>query len=166
MTAEAPTRQPAPMRTCGPIVACGPTIVPAPIWAAGCTIADGSISGAVGHQPEQQLAFGDDLVVQVRRRLREGERGPPASERDLEAKAVARDDLATELRVVDPAQVHSSVGGRVAPLEQEQGRHLRQRLEHQDAGHERGARKMALEELFVDGDVLDGDQPASGLVRR
>ena len=32
------------------------------------------------------------------------------------------------------------------------------------AGHQRRAREMALEELFVDGDVLDGDQPPARLV--
>ena len=61
--------------------------------------------GAVGHQAEQQLGFGHDLIADVRRRLRARERRAPPAERDLEPQPIARHDLAAELRVVDAAQV-------------------------------------------------------------
>ena len=164
MTADAPIRQFAPIRTCGPIIACGPIVVPSPICARGWTIADGSISVRSGTRPEQQLGLGDDLIADVRRRLRPRERGAPPAERDLEPQAIAGHDLTAELRVVDAAQVDARVGRRVLALQQQDRRHLRQRLEHQHAGHQRRARKMSLEELFVDGDVLDRDEPPAGVV--
>ena len=43
-------------------------------------------------------------------------------------------------------------------------RRLRQRLDHQHRRHQRLVRKVALEELFVDGDVLERDQPLSRLM--
>ena len=51
---------------------------------------------------------------------------------------------------------------RDAPAEQR--RDLRQRLDHQHARHDRRTREMPLKELLVDGDVLDGDDAAPGLV--
>ena len=41
---------------------------------------------------------------------------------------------------------------------------LRQRFDHQHRRHQRLARKVALEELLTDGEVLGGDEPASRLV--
>ena len=58
-----------------------------------------------------------------------------------------------------PRSATRARGGPVAALEQQQRRHLRQRLDHQHRRHQRRAREMALEELFVDGDVLDRHQP-------
>ena len=52
----------------------------------------------------------------------------------------------------------------VLAVQQQDGRDLRQRLEHQHARHQRRAGKMPLEELFVDGDVLDRDEPPARLV--
>ena len=164
MTADAPMRQFAPMRTCGPIVACGPIVVPSPICARGWTIAVGSMSVRSGDQPEQQLGFGDHLVADVGRGLRPRERRAPPAERDFEPQPVAGHDLPAELGVVDAAQVDARVRRRVVALQQQDRRHLRQRLEHQHAGHQRRAGKMSLEELFVDGDVLDRDEPPAGLV--
>ena len=52
----------------------------------------------------------------------------------------------------------------VRPVHQQDGRDLRQRLDHQDARHHRRAGKMSLEEVLVDGDVLDRLDPPPGLV--
>ena len=49
-------------------------------------------------------------------------------------------------------------------MQQQQGRHLRKRLEHHDAGQHRRAGKVPLEEFFVDRDVLDGDKAPPGLM--
>ena len=120
--------------------------------------------GAIRDEAEQQLGFGDDLVADVGGGLRLRERGPLPAERDLEPQAIAGDDLAPELGAVDAAQVDARVRRRVFALQQQNRRHLRQRLEHQHAGHERQAREVPLEEFFVDGDVLDRDQPLAGVV--
>ena len=45
-------------------------------------------------------------------------------------------------------------------LEQQDRRHLRQRLDHQHRRHQRRAGKVAREELLVDRDVLDARRPA------
>src|SRR5688500_4418953 len=49
-------------------------------------------------------------------------------------------------------------------VEQQQRSGLRQRLDHQDRRHQRLVRKMSLEKIFVDGDVLERHQPLSRLV--
>ena len=59
-----------------------------------------------------------------------------------------------------------ALGGAPFALQQQNRRHLRQRFEHQHAGQRRRARKVALKEFFVDGDVLDGDETAARLVLR
>src|SRR5262249_29243822 len=46
----------------------------------------------VGNDAEEQLRLGDDLIADVGRRPRAGERRPPASERHLEAESIARHD--------------------------------------------------------------------------
>ena len=65
-----------------------------------------------------------------------------------------------ELRAVDAAQRRAV--RRVVPsaaCSEQHARRLGQRLDHQHARHQRRARKVSLEEVFVDGDVLDRDQP-------
>ena len=81
---------------------------PSPIVRRGCTIAVGSISRAVGHEAQQQLAFGDDLVVAIRRGLRARERGAPLAKRDFQTQPIARHHLPAELRVVDAALARST----------------------------------------------------------
>ena len=81
--------------------------------------------GLVGNEAEQQLALGDDLIVQVRRRLRTRERGSAPAERNLQPQPIARHDLAAELRVVDAAQVHPRVGRPVLALHQQNRGRLR-----------------------------------------
>ena len=49
-------------------------------------------------------------------------------------------------------------------VHQQDGRDLRQGLDHQHARHHRRAGKMPLKEIFVDGDVLDRHDPAAGLM--
>ena len=78
-------------------------------------------------------------------------------ERHFDAEPVTGHHLPSEFRVVHAAQRDSGQG-------QKQRRRLRERLDHQDAGQERLARKVPLEELFTDGDVLDHHDPLAGLV--
>ena len=111
ITAEAPTLQSGPIRTCGPTTACGPMVVPSPDFGGRMDDRRRMDLGAIGNQPEQQLALGDDLIVDKRRRLREGERAAALAERNLEAEPVARHDLPPELGVVDAAQVDARPRG-------------------------------------------------------
>ncbi len=120
--------------------------------------------GAIGHQAQQQFRFGDELIADVGRSVRPRQRGATAAERDLEPQPVAGEHLPPELRVVDAAQVGPGIGRRIVALQQENRRHLRERFQHQHAGHQRRARKVALEELLVDRDVLDGDETATRFV--
>jgi len=62
------------------------------------------------------------------------------------------------------AQVRPRGRARAVPIGQQQRGHLRERLDHQHARHERRAGKVTLEELLVDRHVLHGDQPVAGLV--
>ena len=118
----------------------------------------------VGHQDEQEIGFGDDLIADVRDRPRARERGTAAAERDFQPEPVARHDLPAELRVVHAAQIDAGVGRRPFALQQQNRRHLRQRFEHQHAGQRRRPGEMALEEFLVDRDVLDGHEAPAGLV--
>jgi len=118
----------------------------------------------VGDDAEEQLGFGHHLVADNRRRLRARQRGPPPPERDLEPQLVAGKHLAAEFRVVDATQVDARVRRRLLAVQQQHRRHLRQRLEHHHARQHRRARKVSLEEFFVDGDVLDRNQPPSCVV--
>ena len=138
--------------------------VPCPICARGWTSAVAIDLGAVRHHAEQQLGLGHDLIADVGGGLSARQRRAAPAERNLQAQHVARDDLAPELGVVDAAEIDAGIGRRVLTVQQQDGRDLRPRFEHQDGRHERRARKVALEEFLVDGDVLDGDQPAAGLV--
>ena len=79
---------------------------------------------ATGLDGDQQLRFGDDIAGHGRHRRDPHQHAAPAAERDLELQAIARHDLAPELRVVDAAQpAHSPPI--TAAGEQEQRRHLR-----------------------------------------
>jgi hypothetical protein len=52
----------------------------------------------------------------------------------------------------------------IGAVDEQQRRHLRERLDHQDARHQRRARKMSLEELLADADVLERDEALARLV--
>ena len=86
------------------------------------------------------------------------ESAAPSVERHLEPQTVAGHDLLAELGVVHAAQ------RRPAPPAIRKRRDLGQRLDHQHRRHQWRAGKVPLEELFVDGDVLDRHDPASRLV--
>ena len=119
----------------------------------------------VGHDAEQQLGFGHHLVADVRRRLRARERRAAPAERNLQPEPIARHDLAPELGVVDAAQRTRGRSG--APSSRCSSRTAAtcdSASSISTAGISGVPGKVALEELFVDGDVLDGDEPAARLV--
>jgi hypothetical protein len=120
--------------------------------------------GCTRIDPKKQFRLGRDLILDKRSRLRL--RQPPThrAEPHLEAQLVAGDDLLPELGVIDAAQRTPRRWRRLVPLEQENTGHLEERFDQQHAGHDRQARKVTLEEFFVDGDVLDRDEPNARLV--
>ncbi len=97
------------------------------------------------------------------------ERTARRAERDDELQLIAGDDVLAELGAVNAAQLHAETVAAAAVtarrrIEQQQRRRLRQRLDHEDRRHQRLVRKVSLEEIFVDGDVLERDQPLPRLV--
>ena len=117
-----------------------------------------------GFDPKQQVCFRHGLIVDERGGAYLGESRPNAAELDLESEPVARYHLPSEFRVVDAAEPHASARRCGSAIEQQHRRHLDEGLDHQHTGHQRSAREVTLEELFVDGDALDGDQSAARLV--
>ncbi len=120
--------------------------------------------GGGGLESHHQLGLGGDLVVDARDRAHARDRLTARAGRDLQGQAVARHDLQPELRIVHAAQPGAPDGGAPGTVHEQDGRDLGERLDHQDARHHRRAGKMPLEEVLVDGDVLNGLDPASGLV--
>ena len=118
----------------------------------------------LGHEGHDQLGLGHDRVADRGDGVGPRQLASPGAQRHLETQPIARHHLAPELRVVHTAQVGVPRRLAVGAVDQKQRGHLRQRLDHEDAGHQRCAGKMPLKEIFVDGDVLDGDQPLAGLV--
>ena len=106
---------------------------------------------------EHELRLRHELPSDLRGRAGAHDRTAPPIERHLELEPIAGHDLPAEFRVVDAAQRH-------AARRQQQRRHLGERLDHQHRRHQRRAGKMPLEELFVDGDVLDRHDPPTGLL--
>ena len=130
----------------------------------GCTCADGSISAPPARRP---------AAARPRRRpgLRPTARPWTRTSGPLRAPSVTsrrrRSPGTTWRRNLAPvhaAQRDVPVGMPGALLDEQQRRHLRQRLDHQHSRQQRRAREVALEELFVDGDVLDGDEALARLV--
>jgi len=98
------------------------------------------------------------------RGVRPGQVRAPGPEGDLQAQAVARDDRQAELRVVDPAQERGRTS--LGTVHQEKRGDLRERLDHQHAGHQRRTREMPLKEVLVDRDVLHGHDASPRLELR
>jgi hypothetical protein len=112
----------------------------------------------------QQGGFRRDLPVQAGDGAKLRERPAPRPRGHFQRQTVARDDAHAELRLVDAAQPGAAERRAVGRFHQQDRRHLRQRLDHEHAGHQRLARKMSLEDVFVDRDVLDGRQAPPRLV--
>ena len=122
------------------------------------------IDDAIGHERHHQLGLGNNRFTDRGDRMRPRQFAAASAERHFEAQPVARHYLPPELRIVDATEVGMARRLAVRSLHQEQRRDLRQRLDHEHARHQRRAGKVSLEEIFVDGDVLDGDEPFAGLV--
>jgi hypothetical protein len=91
-----------------------------------------------------------------------GQPRAPRAHRHLEPQAVAWHHRQSELRVVHAPQERSGDRAVAARLRQQDRRNLRERFDHQDARHQRRARKVTLEEFFANRDVLVGDDSRPG----
>ena len=141
-------------------------MVPSPIRADGCTRAVGSTYAGAGLDREQQLRLGDHAA---RRHTQ-----PPAPSRAVERRrpsvtsSVSRSPGTTcrrNLALLTPRSETRAVGTwRSRCSRMRTARHLRQRLDHQDRRHHRRAGKVSLEEIFVDREVLERDEPGARLV--
>ena len=147
------------------MVAFGPTVVPAPMTAAGSTLAVGWIDDAVALERHHQRGFGDHLIVDQRLAGDAGDRAALGDQPHRQADPVAGHDLAAELDAVDAAQRGPRLERLAVAVEQQDRRGLGQRLEHQHARHHRLAREMALEEVFADRHALHRLERAAALVR-
>ena len=106
---------------------------------------------------ENEIRFGDQAIIDHGRRRCANESATPSVEPNLEPETVAGHDMLPKLGVVHPAKRHT-------PARNQKRRDLSHRLDHQHRGHQGRAWKVPLKELFTDGDVLDGHNPASRLV--
>src|SRR5215471_66043 len=83
--------------------------------------------------------------------------GPPAGNFDLEAQLVAGADRLAELGTIDSSKDHNLVAAVFDFGQQQCASSLRDSFDDQYPRHDRQTGKMPIEEWFVDGDVLDGD---------
>src|SRR5947209_8551362 len=82
-----------------------------------------------------------------------------AERRDFQHESVTGNDRPSKARFFDAREKHQLLIA-VGDLAQgKDGAALRQRFDHQDARHHRGARKVALKKRFVDAYLLDADDP-------
>jgi hypothetical protein len=82
---------------------------------------------------------------------------------DLQPELVARRDGTPEFGQFDAGEDHQLIFAVRNFLQQQDAAGLGHRLHHQHAGHDRIAGEVAVEERFVDGDVLDGHDPLGAL---
>nr|GEU28237.1 hypothetical protein [Tanacetum cinerariifolium] len=114
-----------------------------------------------------QFGFHRQLAVDRADRLVLPDAARVAQDFDVHFELVARTDRALEARAVDAHEIHHRVfiGRHARGLERQQRGRLRHRFDHQHARHHRLVREVAVEEFFVDGDVLDGGDELAFFVR-
>ena len=105
---------------------------------------------------DQQVGLGHQHARDTGDAVDADQRRVPPADGNLELQLVPGHDLAPELGVVHAAQ--EDLQAPSLALEKQDGGHLGERLDHQDARHDGRAREVPLEELFVDRDVLVRDQ--------
>ena len=98
---------------------------------------------AVRDDGEQQIHFGNDLLADIGDAARLRHRRPRLHQRHFEPQLIAGNDLPAELRAIDAVQIDARHRHRPFAIEHQGGGHLCQRLQHEDAGHERRCRENA-----------------------
>jgi hypothetical protein len=80
-----------------------------------------------------------------------------AERRDFQNESVTRNDRSSKVRFFDAREKHQLLVTIGDLAQGKDGAALRQRFDHQHAGHHRGAREVALEKRLVDAYLLDAD---------
>ncbi len=113
---------------------------------------------------KKQVGFRGDVLADEGPPVRASEARAARAHRDLQPQAITRHHRKAELGVIDAPEEGSRGGALIAGLRQQNRCDLRERFNHQDAGHQRSAGEMPLKKLLADGDVLVGDHSTPGLV--
>ena len=164
MRVNGPTTQPLPMVTFGPMTAYAPTTTSdarSGVAADDCCGVDFRPSSSLRpvDQHAEQLGLGDELAVDGGLAVNFHRRGAAVQDDAFEPQLIAGNDRTAEARLVDAAEEEElllAVGHFAQP---EDGRALRHGLDDQNAGHDRIAGKVSLEELLVGRDVFQADDP-------
>ena len=170
--------QSSPRTTLGPMVQKGPTLQLAGIWAPSATIAVGwmltlrsrprlrlclDFLGDAGDDLAHDGGVADEFAVDGDAAGHLDGAAAPVQDGDFDAELVAGGDGAAEAGVFNAGEDHE-LGVAVGDLgEEKSAAGLGDGFDHEDAGHDGVAGEVALEELLVDGDVLDGDDALVGL---
>ena len=101
-------------------------------------------------EPHDEFGFGDHAVVHVRHGGGADDPATAGAEGDLEAQAIAGDDLSSELGVVDAAKEDAVAVGSLGAVREQHSSDVRERLDHEYAWHHGSPGEMPLEEIFVD----------------
>ena len=113
---------------------------------------------------QHQLGLGHDLAVDFGEAADASRAAARRAERDLEPQPIAGHDLLAELGAVDAAQLHDVRRGDAARAASSSSSVAACASASiiRTAGISGLPGKVSLEELFVDGDVLDRDEPLPG----
>src|SRR5580704_13856574 len=170
--------EPSPSSTSSPTTAKAPILDPLPIRAVGEIEARESISlirlahalgslrlpdwsrsalqAGVDHFAHHGC-FGGGFAIHRSSTLKFAEIGAPCDHVDDDFELVAWNHGPAEARIVDGDKVEQFFFTFFHFVEEQKAGRLRHGFQNQDAGHNRIAGKMALKEMFVDGDVFDSD---------
>jgi hypothetical protein len=86
-----------------------------------------------------------------------------AERRDFQNESVTGNDRSPKARFLDAREKHQLLVAIGDLTQGKDGAALRQRFDHQHAGHHGGARKVALKKSLVDAYLLDADDPLERL---
>src|SRR3954463_7862212 len=108
----------------------------------------------------REVRLGDQLVVDAGTTGELADGSPLLNEFDVEPEQNAGLHGRAEFRAFDGHEIHKLArAGEAQRFDGEDSRGLGQRLDDQNAGHDRATREMALEEGLVDGHRLDRGDP-------
>src|SRR5690554_1352589 len=111
---------------------------------------------------EEQVGFARQLAVHPRPAVAPTGPGGQAPHLHLELERLAGDDLTAEAHVVDPPE-ERELAGVARVLQEGDGPHLRERLDHEDSREGGAAREVPSEEGLLPREPPDAGGPLAGL---
>src|SRR6266571_1083034 len=115
------------------------------------------------HHLAHERRLGGQIAVDRRLAFQFAEIAAPGQHVDFEPELIARNHGPPEARIVHGHKIEQLVLAVRHFLEQQQPAGLRHGFDDEHAGHDRFPRKMPLKMRFVDGPVLDADNPLQRL---